>query len=241
MTPVTQSMHNGPRVAPRERAVIEYNRPGHFYGGAPHYYGYRIHALPPHYHHHIYWGYDYYFYNNIYYRYYGGYYYVCRPPFGIFFDRALYNLDLILCDFAFYNTVYRTYNTVNENYATIAEQNRTIAANNATIAAQNEAIARNDVKATQSYDLATSLGLVQSFADVNVKYYYDDGVFFIDGGNGQYQTIVPPAGAIIAQLPDDYEVVNLGGNEYYKVDDTIYRLIINEGKPYFEVLGQLPA
>jgi hypothetical protein len=31
------------------------------------------------------------------------------------------------------------------------------------------------------------------------------------------------------------------GNEYYKVDDTIYRVVVIEGKPYFEVLGQLYA
>jgi hypothetical protein len=29
------------------------------------------------------------------------------------------------------------------------------------------------------------------------------------------------------------------GNEYYKVDDTVYKITISEGKPYFEVLGQL--
>jgi hypothetical protein len=92
--------------------------------------------------------------------------------------------------------------------------------------------------ADESYLLAASLGLVQSFADANVKYYYDDGVFFIEGKDGQYQTIIPPAGAIISELPDDYEVVVLGGKEYYRVDNTIYRMVVLEGKAYFEVLGQ---
>ena len=65
-----------------------------------------------------------------------------------------------------------------------------------------------------------------------------DGVFFIEGKDGQYQTIIPPAGAIITELPDDYEVVVLGGNEYYRVDNTIYRTVAIDGKAYFEVLGQ---
>ena len=45
----------------------------------------------------------------------------------------------------------------------------------------------------------------------------------------------------VENLPEDYEMVTLNGEEYYKVDDTVYRVTISEGKPYFEVLGQLYA
>ncbi|MBQ4192416.1 MAG: hypothetical protein II647_03515, partial [Bacteroidales bacterium] len=83
------------------------------------------------------------------------------------------------------------------------------------------------------------LGLFQSYANANQQYYYDDGIFFIEGANGQYQTIVPPAGALIAELPDDYEIITLDGVEYYKVDDTVYRTVVVDGKALFEVLGQL--
>ena len=150
----------------------------------------------------------------------------------------LYDLDLVLIDFAYYNTVSRTYSAINENYRTIEEQNRIIAENNAAIASQNLAMSAQTRLADESYNLATSLGLVQSYADANVKYYYDDGVFFIDGKDGQYQTIIPPAGAIISELPDDYETVVLGGQQYYRVDNTIYRMVVIDGKAYFEVLGQ---
>ena len=229
----------GPRVHPRDRGFIEHDRIGCFYGHHhPHYYGYRVHALPPHYHHRIYWGWDYYYHSGIYYRWYNGYYCVCRPPFGVFFDRVLYDLDLVLIDFAYFNTVNRVYSAINDNYRTIEEQNRIIAENNAVIAQQNAAVATRSNLADASYNLASSLGLVQSYADANLKYYYDDGVFFIDGKDGQYQTIIPPAGAIIAELPDDYEVVVLGGQEYYRVDNTIYRTVAIDGKAYFEVLGQ---
>ena len=57
--------------------------------------------------------------------------------------------------------------------------------------------------------------------------------------SGQYKVILPPAGALVETLPDDYEMVTLrDGKEYYKVEDTVYRVTISDGKPYFEVLGQ---
>ena len=52
-------------------------------------------------------------------------------------------------------------------------------------------------------------------------------------------TIVPPAGALIEELPEDYRTVILGGEEYYAVDDTVYRMTVVGGSPYFEVLGQM--
>jgi hypothetical protein len=65
-------------------------------------------------------------------------------------------------------------------------------------------------------------------------------VFYTVDANGQYSVIVPPAGALVETLPEDYDMVVLAdGKEYYKVDDTVYRVTIVEGKPYFEVLGQL--
>lgn len=228
-----------PRIAPSERAFIEHGHPTVFYNAGPHYFGYRVHTLPPRHRVHVHWGIDYYYCDGIYYRYWDNCYHVCRPPFGIFFDRAMYQLDLVLLDFAYYNTIYRTYSRINDNYRTIQEQNEIIARNNANIAAQNQIIADRAPAAAASYDLATRLGLFQSYADANVKYYYDDGIFFIEGADGQYQTIVPPAGALIAELPDDYEIISLMGDEYYKVDDTVYRIIFSNGKAYFEVLGQL--
>ena len=98
-----------------------------------------MHHLP-HYNRYRYWGRTYYYYNGIYYRYWDHVYHVCRPPYGIFFDRALYELELDVLRFAYYNNVYRTYNVVNNNYSTINEQNQIIAQNNATIAAQNAAL-----------------------------------------------------------------------------------------------------
>jgi hypothetical protein len=100
-------------------------------------------------------------------------------------------------------------------------------------------VARTYAKAQEAYRLANGLGLVQSYADTGTSYFYHDGVFYVQGTDGQYYVIVPPAGALVETLPEDFEIVVLGGNEYYKVDNTIYRVVINEGKPYFEVLGQM--
>ena len=44
---------------------------------------------------------------------------------------------------------------------------------------------------------------------------------------------------LVQALPEDFDIVTLDGKEYYKVDDTIYQVTISDGKPYFEVLGQM--
>ena len=93
--------------------------------------------------------------------------------------------------------------------------------------------------AKASGTLANSLGLVQSYADAGTQYFYNDGVFYVKGADGQYKVIVPPAGALVESLPDDYETIELQGQTYYKVDDTVYRMVVSDGKALFEVLGQI--
>ena len=97
----------------------------------------------------------------------------------------------------------------------------------------------NSTRANNAYSLADRLGLVQSYAYANQPYYYQDGVFYIVNSNGQYEVIVPPAGALVEDLPDDYDTITIDGMDFYKVDDTVYRLTLVEGKPYLEVLGQM--
>ena len=94
-------------------------------------------------------------------------------------------------------------------------------------------------RAAAAYNKANGLGLVQSYADATVEYFYDDGVFFTKDAKGQYTVIVPPAGALVQELPDDYDVITIDGKEYYKVDDTIFEVAIVDGSAYFQVLGQL--
>ena len=94
-------------------------------------------------------------------------------------------------------------------------------------------------RAIVAQNLASQLGLVQIYADAATTYYYQDGVFYTMAPDGSYYVIVPPAGALVEQLPYDYETVYINGNEYFKVDNTLYQYTIHDGKPYFEVLGQL--
>ncbi len=226
------------RIPPRHREPIHVDVIHHYWAPHYHYFGHRIHVLPVGYYHVHHWGIDYYCYNNIYYRMYGGYYYVCRPPFGTFLD-IVEDIAFSAVRFSYYNNLYRTYNRIDENYATINEQNRIIAENNATIAAQNEQIALNSTRATESYTLANGLGLFQSYANAGQQYYYNDGVFYIMNNNNQYEVIVPPAGALVDELPDDYDTISLNGVEYYLVDTTVYRVTIIDGSAKFEVLGQM--
>ena len=89
------------------------------------------------------------------------------------------------------------------------------------------------------YQLPDELGLARSYASAGATYYYQDGVFYTADANGQYSVIIPPAGALVESLPEDFDIVTLNGKEYYRVDDTIYKMTISDGKPYFEVLGQM--
>lgn len=231
--------HNVVRIPPRERGFMEHNRPGKFWGPEPHYFGWRIQTLPPRYKKVRYFGIDYYFYDNVYYRSFGGHYIVCRPPVGIVIDLAPVRVKLGPVTFSFYSNVYRTYTGWDSYSRYIDEQNRIIAQNNATIAAQNAAIAMNLNAAQNSYTIANQLGLTQSYAYANQEYYYDDGVFYIINKKGRYEVIVPPAGALVDRLPDDYDVITMGGHEYYRVDDTVYRMVMVGGDPCLEVLGQM--
>ena len=73
----------------------------------------------------------------------------------------------------------------------------------------------------------------------DVDYFYEDGVFYVITDYGTYYEIDPPAGALIDRLPEDLRKVRIDGREYYRYDDTVYRLVVVEGVPYFEVLGQM--
>ena len=231
--------HNMHRIHPRERDFMAWDRPGYFWDDRPHYFGYRVHVLPPHYRRISHWGIDYYFYEGIYYRPFGGVYVVCRPPFGTPLERAIDRALFNLVRFSYYCNTYRTYNTVFDNYNVIAQQNLIIAQNNARIAAQNASYALNSNRALTAYELANKLGLVQSYAYANSDYFYQDGVFYSVNASGTYTTIVPPAGALVSTLPDDYETIVLNGIEYYMVDNTVYRTTLFDGQPYLEVLGQM--
>jgi len=231
--------HEMYRVAPRMREPMPWDRPGNFWGDHPHYYGYRITNLPPHWRRITHWGIDYYYYNGIYYRPYGGAYVICRPPFGTPLEAAIDRAILRALRFAYYCDTYRTYNTVFDNYNVIARQNLIIAQNNARIASQYSNYALNANRALSAYELANMLGLVQSYAYANSEYFYLDGVFYTISASGMYSTIVPPAGALVTSLPDDYEIIVMNGVEYYLVDNTVYRTTVFEGEPFLEVLGQM--
>ena len=227
------------RIPPRERGYMSYDRIPSFYEDDLHMYGYRIHTLPPSYKRYTYWGVDYYLYKNVYYRRYGNNYVVCRPPVGIVIDLGPHDIHFSRVHFAYYFDVYRPFDVVDRNYRIILEQNREIARNNAVLARQNQALALNTSRALSSYDIARALGLIQSFAGIDKDYFYQDGVFYTVKRNGRFEVIVPPAGALVDELPDDYDIIVLNGVEYYKVDDTVYRLVLIDGIPCLEVLGQM--
>ena len=232
--------HVKPRIHPVHRDFITYDRVPRFWKSDYHYFGHRIRILPAKAILYRYFGIDYYCYDDIWYRPHGGYYVICRPPFGtVLAANLIADIAWTAVRFSYYNTVADTYSQINENNAYIAEQNAVIAQNNAIIAEQNQTISQNAAQASAASRNADRLGLVQSYASAGSEYFYQDGVFYSKASDGEYKVIVPPAGALVETLPEDYEMVTLDGEEYYKVDNTVYKVVLNEGKPYFEVMGQM--
>ena len=88
-------------------------------------------------------------------------------------------------------------------------------------------------------NVSPGLNLTHSYVAAGTEYYYQDGVFYIVDARGQYVTIMPPTGALVEYLPEDYTTFRYDGSMYYRVDDTVYALTLSEGTPYFEVLGQI--
>lgn len=97
--------------------------------------------------------------------------------------------------------------------------------------------AYRQVNFDNAHQLALAMGLVQSYAEAGTDCFCQDGVFYRNI-NGQFYVIVPPAGALVESLPEDYDTFIFNGREYYQVDSTVYRVTVVAGRAYFEVLGQ---
>lgn len=175
-----------------------------------HYYGYRVKTLPIGHTVVHFGGVSYHFHNGIYYRPYGVEYVICRPPVGAYFARSLFDLTLT---------------SIKINMLTNAARK---AARAAALAAEYAAI-------NSSYRVRTASQIAETIAYDNQDYYYDDGVFYIIK-NGNYYVIEPPVGALVTQLPYDYEVITLRGDDYYIVDNALYEVVVIDGNLYFQVM-----
>ena len=202
-------VYSRPYLEPRHRPI-----PYHHHGY--HYFGHRIHTLPIGYSL-IRVGYrDYYFYDGIYYRpYWDGGYYVCRPPLGTRIATAMFDMALTAI----------TINTIRNEI----ERARLAAELSSIYAAQNA-----------NYTLRTS----DDYYNTNLvnqagqNYYYQDGVFYTLA-NGEYAVIEAPIGAIVDEIPEDYDEIEMGGKTYYQVEDVLYKPTIIGGKLRFEVACNL--
>ena len=207
-------VHRGPAYArpylePRHRPI-----PYHHYGY--HYFGHRLRTLPIGYSV-IRVGYrDYYYYDGIYYRpYWDGGYYICRPPLGTRIASTLF-------DVAMTTIAINTIRNEIERARLAAELSGYYAARNA------------------NYTLRTS----DDYYNTNLvnqagqDYYYQDGVFYTLQ-NGEYRVIEAPIGALVEEIPEDYDEIELGGKIYYQVEDTLFKPTIINGKLNFEVACNL--
>ena len=218
--PAAVQYHNKP-PRPREpnytRPYLEKKHtpmPSHRYGD--HYFGYRLNTLPRGYRVIRVGALDYYYYDGIYYRPYAlGGYYVCRPPRGTSIASTLFNVALTAI----------VINTI---------RNEVERAQRAATLAQVYSTANTGYVLRNSDDYYVTNVANQ----VNQEYYYQDGVFYILQ-NGQYYVIDAPIGALVTQIPDDYDEIELDGRTYYLVEDTLYKATVIDGALYFEVVSNL--
>jgi hypothetical protein len=198
-----------PFLEPRHAPIPSYR-----YGN--HYFGHRLNVLPRGYVTMRIGGLDYYYYDGIYYRPYrlGGYY-VVRPPRGTAIASTLFNVALTAIAI---NTIR---NEV-ERAQRAAELSRVYSTRNTGYV----------VRTSDDYYNANLLG------QTNQDYYYQDGVFYILK-NGQYYVIEPPIGALVTEIPNDYDEIELEGRTYYLVEDTLYKTTVIDGALYFEVVSNL--
>jgi hypothetical protein len=188
--------------------------PSYRYGD--HYFGHRLLALPRGYVTMRVGGIDYYYYDGIYYRPYllGGYY-VCRPPRGTTIASTLFNVALTAI----------VINTIRDEAARARR-----AAALSTVYGNN----RTGYVIRTSDDYYNTNLLTQA----GQEYYYQDGVFYILK-NGQYYVIEPPIGALVTEIPADYDEIELDGRTYYQVENTLYKATVIDGALYFEVVCNL--
>ena len=218
--PAAVQYHNNlpPKHGPGyERPYLEpKHKPMPSYRYGDHFFGHRINTLPRGYVVMRIGGHDYYYANGIYYRRYllGGYY-VCRPPRGTAITSTLFNVALTAI----------AINTIRDE---IARTNRA-----ARLSTRYGTTNTGYVVRTSDDYYNTNL-LNQAGQD----YYYQDGVFYILK-NGQYYVIEPPIGALVTEIPNDYEEIELDGRTYYQVEDTLYKATVIDGALYFEVVCNL--
>ena len=176
-----------------------------------HNYGYRIHDIPFGARVVRYRGHKYYNYGGIWYRRYRGDYIIVRPPFGERIAVAMFNYTLARI---WVNNVINDIRRAER----AAELARAYAAVNTSYVVRNA----NEM----------------SYAADNVNYYYNDGVFYILDGN-EYVVIEAPIGALVTEIPEDYEEIVVGGETYYKVDNILFKTAVVDGNIYFEVVSNL--
>ena len=198
-----------PYLEPKHKPMPSYRYGDHFFG-------HRINTLPRGYVVMRIGGHDYYYFDGVYYRKYlfGGYY-VCRPPKGTAITSTLFNVALTAI----------AINTIRDE---IARANRA-----AKLSTRYGTTNTGYVVRTSDDYYNTNL-LNQAGQD----YYYQDGVFYILK-NGQYYVIEPPIGALVTEIPNDYEEIELDGRTYYQVEDTLYKATVIDGALYFEVVCNL--
>ncbi|MGX5818907.1 DUF6515 family protein [Chitinophaga lutea] len=93
--------------------------------------------------------------------------------------------------------------------------------------------------------LLTTMAVTAIVVSVNnQKYHYDQGVYYSQQSNGQYQVVPAPVGAVVSSLPSGYSVSNVDGESYYYYNGAYYTKSGSSytvvSPPEGAVVGKLP-
>ncbi|MCF0167108.1 MAG: hypothetical protein HUJ93_00475 [Bacteroidales bacterium] len=198
-----------------ERPYLEIkHKPVAAYQVGEHNFGYRTDRLPFGAKDVVYNNKHYYYHNGVFYKkYWLGGYVVCRPPKGINFASASFNIALQVA--------------ILNNVIDAARQAKYAAKLSKAYYDIND---RYGIRSLKDYEAVIH--------DNNATYYYQDGVFYTLI-KGKYYVVEAPIGALVTELPYDYEEVYIEGETFYLVENTLYKVTVLDGALYFEVVCNL--
>jgi hypothetical protein len=71
------------------------------------------------------------------------------------------------------------------------------------------------------------------------RYFYNNGFFYQQYGNNDYQIVAPPIGAEVNQLPSGAKSIMIDGVQYYELNGVYYQPVTDEdGSVRYQIAGK---
>ncbi|MEO6521722.1 MAG: DUF6515 family protein [Mucilaginibacter sp.] len=71
------------------------------------------------------------------------------------------------------------------------------------------------------------------------QFYYNNGLFYQQYDNTQYEVVAPPMGAIVPTVPNDAKSITIDGLEYYELNGIYYQPVTtSDGTTGYKIVGK---